>query len=81
MDIFNPEGMSPYKDLVVASEWLNSQGTDIVRHIVDTAPNKFEISSGDGDDASKDSEGSEVKGEEEKEVVEDLISGLDDDGA
>lgn len=69
MDIFNPEGMSPYKDLVVASKWLNSEGTDIVRHVVDNSPNK----------PPEEEEVEEEEKEEEQEVVEDLISGLDSD--
>ncbi|CAM9806022.1 unnamed protein product [Scytosiphon promiscuus] len=69
VDIFNAEGMSPYKDLVVASQWLNSEGADIVRHLVDNHPNKPPI------DEAQDEE----EEEEEEEVVEDLISGLDDD--
>lgn len=68
VDIFNSEGMSPYKDLVVASQWLNSEGTDIVRHVVDNSPNK-----------PPEEEEGEQEEEEEQAVVEDLISGLDDD--
>lgn len=74
MDIFNAEGMSPYKDLVVASEWMNSEGADIVRHIVDTAPNKFDEEQREEPEEEQEQEGSE-------DVVEDLISGLDDDSA
>lgn len=76
VDIFNAEGMSPYKDLVVASEWLNSEGADIVRHIVDTAPNKF-----DEEPREEPEEEQEQEQEGSEDVVEDLISGLDDDGA
>lgn len=73
MDIFNPEGMSPYKDLVVASKWLNSEGTDIVRHLVDNSPNK------PPDEGEGKGEEEAAEEEEETEVVEDLISGLDSD--
>lgn len=76
VDIFNAEGMSPYKDLVVASEWMNSEGADIVRHIVDTSPNKF-----DEEQREEEEEGQEQEQEGSEDVVEDLISGLDDDGA
>ncbi|KAG5179344.1 putative serine esterase-domain-containing protein [Tribonema minus] len=37
VDIYNPKGLSPHKDLVVATVWLNKEGMDIVRHCVDTA--------------------------------------------
>lgn len=86
VDIFNPEGMSPYKDLVVMSEWLNSEGTDIVRHLVDNAPNKPPEEGGSSTGGSRRGtvdEEDEVEGGggEAPEVVEDLISGLDDDSA
>lgn len=77
MDVFNADSLSPHKDLVVVSEWLNSEGLDIVRHLVDNAPNKVpEVHS------SRRSSGERQEGEEEEEegheVVDDLISGLDD---
>ncbi|CAM9460481.1 unnamed protein product [Hapterophycus canaliculatus] len=70
VDVFNTEGMSPYKDLVVASQWLNSEGADIVRHLVDNYPNK---------PPDEELQEEEEEEEEEGKVVEDLISGLDDD--
>lgn len=77
VDVFNAEGMSPYKDLVVASEWLNSEGTDIVRHLVDSSPNKPR----DEEERQAQEQEEEDEEEQEQEVVEDLISGLDDDSA
>lgn len=77
VDVFNAESLSPHKDLVVVSEWLNSEGLDIVRHLVDNAPNKVPE-----DHSGRKSSGERQKEEEEEEegheVVEDLISGLDD---
>lgn len=62
--------MSPYKDLVVVNQWLNSEGTDIVRHLVDNSPNK---PVDEEDESRRDEE------QEQAVVVEDLISGFDDD--
>ncbi|CAM9920497.1 unnamed protein product [Ectocarpus sp. 12 AP-2014] len=70
VDIFNPEGMSPYKDLVVVNQWLNSEGTDIVRHLVDNSPNK---------PVEEEDERRRNEEHEQGAVVEDLISGFDDD--
>lgn len=76
VDIFNPDGLAPHKDLVVVNEWLNGHGTDIVRHLVDNAPNKPPQESNDRRGSTAESEG-----EREETVVQDLISGLDDDSA
>lgn len=81
MDIFNSDSLSPYKDLVVASEWLNSEGLDIVRHLVDNAPNKPPEDQGGRKGSGGSQEQKEEEEEEQEEAVEDLISGLDDDSA
>lgn len=64
VDIFNQDGLSPYKDLVVANEWLNGQGADIVRHIINHALNR--------PPETKQTNALVV-------VAEDLITGLTDD--
>lgn len=72
VDIFNGDGMSPYKDLIVANEWLNGEGVDIVRHLVDNAPNRPA--------AEARRSGTQGPGQAGGgEVIPDLISGLDDD--
>jgi hypothetical protein len=35
VDIYNPKGMNPHKDLIVATAWINKEGTAVVRHCVD----------------------------------------------
>lgn len=71
VDVFNDDSLNPHKDLVVANEWFNGEGADIVRHLVDHAPNK---------PPSDSRRGSATQEAEERNAVpEDLITGLDDD--
>lgn len=73
VDVFNDDGLNPHKDLVVANQWFNGEGEDIVRHLVDHAPNKPP-----GDSRRGSSTQGEVE-EERNTLPEDLITGLDDD--